>query len=118
MSPLGPNAYEAFVDLFKLHEAREWRAIVKRGDSLVAAVASSPASIELRPHAEAMCADAMLHDSATIEGLERFAVAGPDPAELSKTFHALGIDVTVVRGEEPQLRASIAGPKGKLEVSS
>jgi catechol 2,3-dioxygenase-like lactoylglutathione lyase family enzyme len=50
--------------------------------------------------------------------LERFAVAGPDPAELSKTFHALGIDVAVVRGGEPQLRASIAGPKGKFEVSS
>jgi len=50
--------------------------------------------------------------------LERFAVAGPDPGELSRVFQNLGIDVAVVRGEKPQLLARIAGPKGKFEVSS
>ena len=50
--------------------------------------------------------------------LERFAVADPDPAELSKTFHHLGIEVLVENGERPQLRALIIGPRGKFEVSS
>ncbi|MBZ5678818.1 MAG: VOC family protein [Acidobacteriia bacterium] len=50
--------------------------------------------------------------------LERFAVADPDPAGLERTFQRLGIDVPVERGERPQLRARINGPKGKFEVSS
>ena len=50
--------------------------------------------------------------------LEHFAVAGPNPAEFSKTFQLLGIDVSIDRGERPQLRARIVGPKGKFEVSS
>ena len=50
--------------------------------------------------------------------LERFAVADPDPGELSKTFQRLGIDVPVERGERPQLRARMIGPRGKFEVSS
>ncbi|SRR6266849_2981849 len=50
--------------------------------------------------------------------LERFAVADPDPAALKNTFQALGIDVPVERGDRPQLRARIVGPKGKFEVSS
>lgn len=50
--------------------------------------------------------------------LEHFAVAGPDPAELAQTLHRLGIDAPVERGEKPQLRARIAGPKGKFAVSS
>jgi hypothetical protein len=50
--------------------------------------------------------------------LERFAVEDPDPGELSKTFHRIGIDALVEHGEKPQLRARIAGPRGKLEVSS
>ena len=44
--------------------------------------------------------------------LERFAVADPDPAELSKTFQRLGIEAPIERGEKPQLRARIAGPGG------
>jgi hypothetical protein len=50
--------------------------------------------------------------------LEHFAVAGPDPAELAQTFQLLGIDVSIDRAERPQLRARIAGPRGKLEVTS
>ena len=50
--------------------------------------------------------------------LDRFAVAGPDPEELSKTFHRLGIDVPVERSEKPQLRARFSGPKGKFEIPS
>jgi hypothetical protein len=50
--------------------------------------------------------------------LERFAVADPDPAKLTNTFQRLGIDVPVERGDRPQLRARIVGPKGKFEVSS
>ena len=50
--------------------------------------------------------------------LERFAVADPDSGELSKTFQRLGIDALVERGDRPQLRAHIVGPKGKFEVNS
>ena len=50
--------------------------------------------------------------------LERFAVSNPDPAALKNTFQTLGIDVPVERGDRPQLRARIVGPKGKFEVSS
>jgi glyoxalase-like protein len=62
-----------------------------------------------------------LHPSVDAPGgchLERFAIAGPDPAELSNTLQRLGIDAPVERGEKPQLRARIAGPKGKLEATS
>jgi hypothetical protein len=50
--------------------------------------------------------------------LEHFAVSGPDLAELSKTFQRLGVEVPIERGEMPQLRARLACPRGKLEVSS
>jgi hypothetical protein len=50
--------------------------------------------------------------------LDRFAVASPDPAELSKTFQRLGIDVPTERGGRPEIRARITGPRGKFEVSS
>jgi Glyoxalase-like domain len=50
--------------------------------------------------------------------LEHFAVADPDPAELSKTFQSLGIEAPIERGERPQLRARLTGPGGKLDVSS
>ena len=50
--------------------------------------------------------------------LERFAVAGPNPGELSQTFQRLGIEVPVVMSTIPQLQARIVGPKGTLEVSS
>jgi hypothetical protein len=50
--------------------------------------------------------------------LDRFAVAGPDPAELSRAFQRLGIDVPAERGERPQIRARITGPKGKFDMAS
>jgi len=50
--------------------------------------------------------------------LERFAVAGPDPTELSKTFQQLGIQVPVLMNPTPQLQARITSPKGKLELNS
>jgi len=50
--------------------------------------------------------------------LGRFAVAGPDPGELQRTFRRLGISVTVEQGEQPHLRARIIGPKGRFELSS
>jgi catechol 2,3-dioxygenase-like lactoylglutathione lyase family enzyme len=62
-----------------------------------------------------------VHPSADAPGgchLERFAVADPDPSELSKLFQRLGIDAPVERGDKPQLRARIAGPRAKFEVSS
>ena len=46
--------------------------------------------------------------------LESFAVAAPDPRELSAEFQNLGIDVQVEHGEKPQLRARIVGPGGEL----
>ena len=50
--------------------------------------------------------------------LERFVIAGPNPAELSSTFERLGVDVAVERAGRIQLRARITGPKGALEVTS
>ena len=50
--------------------------------------------------------------------LEHFAVAGPDVGDLQNTFRLLGIEVSIERADKPQLRACIAGPKGKLNVTS
>jgi hypothetical protein len=62
-----------------------------------------------------------LHPSADAPAgcrLERFAVAGPDLDDLTKIFQRLGIDAPIERGDKPQLRARITGPKGLLELSS
>jgi hypothetical protein len=50
--------------------------------------------------------------------LESFAIADPDPNELSKVLQRLEIDAPVERNERPQLRARIISAKGKFEVSS
>ncbi len=50
--------------------------------------------------------------------LDRFAIADPDPAALKATLKRLDLDVPVERGERPQLRARITGPKGTLSVTS
>ncbi len=50
--------------------------------------------------------------------LERFTVAGPNPDELRATLQKLGVEVAVERAHRPQLRARIAGPKGKLDANS
>jgi hypothetical protein len=62
-----------------------------------------------------------LHPSADAPAgcqLERFTVAGPDPTALSKIFQRLGIETPIERGEKPELRARVVGPKGTLELSS
>jgi hypothetical protein len=50
--------------------------------------------------------------------LESFTAADPDPAELSKVFQRLELEVPVEKGAKAALRARIAGPKGKLELTS
>jgi len=50
--------------------------------------------------------------------LVRFEAASPDPDELSKQVASLRLDLPVVRGDKPQLRTTIAGPKGKFTVTS
>ncbi len=50
--------------------------------------------------------------------LEHFALADPNTSELSAIFRRIGVNVSIVRGDAPQLRARIAGPKGKLNLSS
>jgi glyoxalase-like protein len=62
-----------------------------------------------------------LHPSADAPAgchLEQFAVAGPDPSELSKIFQRLGIEAPIERSEKPELRAHIVGASGTLKVSS
>jgi catechol 2,3-dioxygenase-like lactoylglutathione lyase family enzyme len=46
--------------------------------------------------------------------LESFAVAGPNPRELSAEFERLGIEVEVANGTTPHLRVRIVGPKGEM----
>jgi hypothetical protein len=50
--------------------------------------------------------------------IERFAVADQDNVALALTFLRFGIDTPVEHGEKPQLRARLAGPRGRLELSS
>jgi len=50
--------------------------------------------------------------------LARFEVAAPDLREYRDTFSNLGIDVHVVKGEQPQLRATIAGTHGEFTLTS
>ena len=50
--------------------------------------------------------------------LTRFEMLAPDPVELRKTMATLGIDVQVAKGEQPQLRATIAGAHGEFTLAS
>jgi hypothetical protein len=50
--------------------------------------------------------------------LVSFSLSTPDPDELAKTLRALEIAVTIERGNKPQLRARIAGPKGQVDLTS
>lgn len=62
-----------------------------------------------------------LHPSADAPkgcSLESFTVVDPNPAELSKIFQQLGLDVTVEKGKRPELRARIAGSKRQMEIAS
>ncbi len=48
----------------------------------------------------------------------RFELATPEPEQLSKTVEILGLDVKIAKAEHAQLRATIAGPKGELVLTS
>jgi catechol 2,3-dioxygenase-like lactoylglutathione lyase family enzyme len=48
--------------------------------------------------------------------LESFAVAGPNPKELSAEFDRMGIEVEVANGTTPHLRARIVGPGGEMNL--
>jgi hypothetical protein len=48
----------------------------------------------------------------------RFEIATPEPEQLSKTVAILGLGVRIAKAENPQLRATIAGPNGELVLSS
>jgi hypothetical protein len=48
----------------------------------------------------------------------RFEIATPEPEQLSKTVAILGLDVKIVKAAYAQLRATIAGPKGELVLTS
>ena len=50
--------------------------------------------------------------------IDSFTAADPNPEELKKIYKSIGIDMIVERAEKPQLRAVIAGPKGRLSVTS
>jgi Glyoxalase-like domain len=50
--------------------------------------------------------------------LDYFSVLGVDPAELSKVFKRIGVEVPVERSDRDRLRAHITGPKGELGLSS
>lgn len=50
--------------------------------------------------------------------LIRFALVTPEPDKLAKTLTLLSLDVAVAKGEKPQLRARLSGPKGSLELTS
>jgi hypothetical protein len=50
--------------------------------------------------------------------LIRFELMTPEPDKLAKTLKLLSLDVPVVNGEKPQLRARLSGPKGNLPLTS
>ena len=50
--------------------------------------------------------------------LLRFEAASPDPEALSKQLALLGLDLPIVKGDSPQLRATIFGPKAQFSVTS
>lgn len=50
--------------------------------------------------------------------LVRFEAGAPDPDALSKRATVLGLDVAIAKADKPELRATIAGPKGELHVTS
>ena len=50
--------------------------------------------------------------------LVRFEASTPNPDALAKRVALLGLDLPVINGPKAQLRATIAGPKGHLDISS
>ena len=49
-------------------------------------------------------------------GLTRFSAASPEPEALRKKYQQLGLDVEVEKADKAQLRATIVGPKGTLQL--
>jgi hypothetical protein len=47
-----------------------------------------------------------------------FELVTPEPEKLSKMAALLSLDVPIVKGDKPQLRATLTGPKGNLELTS
>lgn len=50
--------------------------------------------------------------------LVRFEAVTPDPENLTKQAALLGLDLPIAKAPKPQLRATIAGPKGQFSVTS
>ncbi|HEX4546019.1 MAG TPA: VOC family protein [Candidatus Acidoferrum sp.] len=50
--------------------------------------------------------------------LLRFEALAPDPENLSKTTATLGLDLSIAKADQPQLRAIIPGPHGQFSVAS
>jgi hypothetical protein len=50
--------------------------------------------------------------------LIRFEAVSPEPDKLVKEAALLLLDVPIIKGEVPQLRATFAGPRGNLAVAS
>jgi Glyoxalase-like domain len=50
--------------------------------------------------------------------LVRFELVTPDPVALTKIVDLMSLDATVTKGAKPQIRASITGPKGELNLAS
>jgi glyoxalase-like protein len=50
--------------------------------------------------------------------LVHFELANPNPDALRKTVVALSLQVTVVKGAKPQIRAAFDGPKGQLDLTT
>jgi hypothetical protein len=49
--------------------------------------------------------------------LIRFELATPEPEPLVKIAEVLDLHVPIAKGKEPQLRATVAGPKGKSTLN-
>jgi Glyoxalase-like domain len=62
-----------------------------------------------------------LHPSADAPAgcrLIRFEAVTPEPDHLAKTSELLSLDLPITKGAKPQLRATIAGPKGEFSAAS
>jgi hypothetical protein len=62
-----------------------------------------------------------LHPSADAPAgchLIRFEAVTPEPDKLAKTTALLLLDVPIIKDKKPQLRATIAGPRGELFATS
>jgi len=62
-----------------------------------------------------------LHPSADAPAglrLAHFELATPQPESLTKTATLLSLDVSISKTDQPQMRATISGSKGKLKLTS